>query len=85
MPRGLVRGTGLLEQAVADDDRRGAGIPTRSRRRIARGDGVARVGVEAHVVEVKVRGDASSVCTLSASGGSPRALRGVHSFGDQLR
>jgi hypothetical protein len=80
-----VRGTELLEQAVADDDGRDAGIPTRSRRRIAWCDGVAGVGVEAHVVEVKLRRDPSSVRTLSASGGSPRALRGVHSFGDQLR
>ena len=85
MPRGLVRGTELLEQAEADDDRRDAGVPTRSRRRIARCDGVAEVGVEAHVVEVKVRWHPSSVYPLPASGGGPRPLRGIHSLGDQLR
>jgi hypothetical protein len=79
-----VREAELLAQRVADDDR-DASIPPRSRRRIARCDGVVASGMLSHVGNLKLSADRSSVCSLSASGADPRALRSVHSFGDQLR
>jgi hypothetical protein len=79
-----VREAELLAQRVADDDR-DASIPPRSRRRIARCDGVVASGMLGHVGNLKLSADRTSGSAMPASVRSAGALRGVHSFGDQLR